>query len=65
MQNERQETGNAAPQHSHPRMPDAPPAPAGLLGTSMYHQSFSYKLENPPAEPFVFANLVPFIPEAY
>ncbi|KAI0426318.1 hypothetical protein F5Y09DRAFT_319310 [Xylaria sp. FL1042] len=31
--NARQETGNAAPQHSHPRMLDAPPAPAGLLGT--------------------------------
>ncbi|KAI1354282.1 hypothetical protein F5Y01DRAFT_11569 [Xylaria sp. FL0043] len=31
--NARQETGNAAPQHSHPRMPDAPPAPAGLLST--------------------------------
>ncbi|KAI0974965.1 hypothetical protein F4678DRAFT_357997 [Xylaria arbuscula] len=26
-------TGNAAPQHSHPRIADAPPAPAGLLGT--------------------------------
>ncbi|KAJ3568649.1 hypothetical protein NPX13_g6348 [Xylaria arbuscula] len=31
--NDRQETGNAAPQHSHPQMADVPPAPAGLLGT--------------------------------
>ncbi|KAK5629386.1 hypothetical protein RRF57_005101 [Xylaria bambusicola] len=33
MQNGIQETGNAAPQHSHPRIGDVPSAPAGLLGT--------------------------------
>lgn len=38
---------NAAVQHGQPRVPGAPPAPAGLLGTGMYHRWLLFPFKDP------------------